>query len=130
MARSVPQWIGASDDTAVPTRVRLRVWRAEDGKCHRCRRKIPVGDAWIIEHRQALILGGANAEPNLCLSCSWCKPEKDAEDVAAKSKVASTRAKHLGIRPPSRIRSAGFGKVKPQNSATRPIVRKSERAHP
>ncbi len=130
MARSVPEWIGKTDDTAVPPRVRLRVWNREEGKCHRCRRNIPSDDAWIIEHRQAIILGGANAEPNLCLSCSWCKPAKDAEDAAAKSKIASTRAKHLGIRPPSRIRSAGFGKAAPQRSATREIVRKSERIDP
>lgn len=121
MARSVPEWFGRTDDTAVPTRVRLRVWDREEGKCHRCRRKIPANDAWIIEHRHAIILGGANAEPNLCLTCSWCKPEKDAEDAAAKSKIASTRAKHLGIRPRSRIRSAGFGKAAPQKTASRKI---------
>ena len=124
MARSVPIWIGKTDDSAVPPRVRLRVWDGEQGKCHRCRRKIPSDDAWIIEHRQAIILGGANAEPNLCLSCSWCKPAKDAEDAAAKSKIASTRAKHLGIRPPSRIRSAGWGKAAPQKTASTPLTKR------
>ena len=123
MARSVPAWIGKTDDTAVPPRVRLRVWDREEGKCHRCRRKIPVGDAWIIEHRHAIILGGANAEPNLCLSCSWCKPEKDAEDVAAKAETARVRSKHLGIRPPSQIRSAGFPARIPQHSATRKLTK-------
>ena len=125
MARSVPAWQGATPDTAIPPRVRLRVWDREEGKCHRCRRKIPVGDAWIIEHRHAIILGGANAEPNLCLSCSWCKPEKDAEDVAAKAVAARVRSKHLGIRPPSQIRSAGFPARIPQHSATRPMRAKT-----
>lgn len=121
MARAVPEWIGKTDDTPVPTRVRLRVWNREEGKCHRCRRDIPVGDAWIIEHRHALILGGANAEPNLCLTCSWCKPAKDAEDQAAKSETARVKAKHLGIRRPSQFTSAGFRKAEPQRSATRKI---------
>lgn len=126
MARSVAPWIGKTPDTAIPTRVRLRVWEREEGKCHRCCRKIPVGDAWIIEHRHAIILGGANAEPNLCLSCSWCKPQKDAEDVAAKAETARIKAKHLGIRPPSKFQSPGFPKAPPQRSASRPIIRRSE----
>lgn len=126
MARSVPAWIGKDDDTPVPPRVRLRVWDRELGKCHRCARKIPVGDAWIIEHRLALILGGANAEQNLCLSCSWCKPVKDAEDAAAKAETARIRAKHIGIRPPPKFQSPGFQKAPPQRSASRPIIRRSE----
>lgn len=121
MARSVPEWQGRTDDTPAPPRVRLRVWDREQGRCHRCNRKIPVGDAWIIEHRQALILGGANAEGNLCLTCSWCKPAKDAEDVAAKAKTAAVRSKHLGIRPAPKLRGQGFPKSAPQRSATRKI---------
>lgn len=126
MARTVEAWIGKTDDTAIPMRVRLRVWDREQGKCHRCARKIPVGDAWIIEHRHAIILGGANAEPNLCLSCSWCKPVKDAEDVAAKAETARVRSKHLGIRPASKLRSAPFPSFPKQHSATRPIIRRSD----
>lgn len=126
MARSVPAWVGRNDDSAIPPRVRLRVWDREEGKCHRCRRQIPADDAWIIEHRLAIILGGANAEQNLCLSCSWCKPVKDAEDTAAKSKTASVRQKHLGIRPAPTMRSAGFPARPKQHSATRPIIRRSD----
>lgn len=126
MARSVPAWIGKTDDSAIPPRVRLRVWDREAGKCHRCRRDIPANDAWIIEHRLAIILGGANAEQNLCLTCSWCKPLKDAEDVAEKAASARIRQKHLGIRPESKMRSAGFAKRPPQHSATRPIIRRSD----
>lgn len=121
MARSVNAWVGKTDDTPVPPRVRLRVWDREEEKCHRCRRQIPAVDAWIIEHRLAIILGGANAEPNLCLTCSWCKPVKDAEDAAAKSKTADVRKKHLGIRPEPTLRSAGFPQREKQRSATRPI---------
>lgn len=124
MARSVEAWQGRTDDTPVPPRVRLRVWDREEGLCHRCRRQIPVGDAWIIEHRNAIILGGANAEPNLCLTCSWCKPQKDAEDQAAKSKTADVRKKHLGIRKPSSFQSQGFQKAPPQRSASKPLAKR------
>lgn len=126
MARSVPAWQGKTDDSAVPQRVQLRVWQREAGRCHRCERKIPVGDAWIIEHRIAIINSGTNAEPNLCLTCSWCKPAKDAEDVAIKSKTAAVRAKHLLPRKPSRLRSAGFQKAEPQRTASTPIRRRSD----
>ena len=34
MARSVPEWVGKSDDTRVPPRVRIRVYDAYDGVCH------------------------------------------------------------------------------------------------
>lgn len=124
MARSVDPWVGKTDDSAVPPRVRLRVWDREEGKCHRCRRHIPADDAWIIEHRHAIILGGINAERNLCLSCSWCKPVKDAEDAAAKSKTADVRKKHLGIRPEPTLRSAGFPQRRKQQSATRPLTKR------
>lgn len=97
MTRAVPSWIGDTDDTPVPRRVRDRVWLRECGKCHRCERKIPSGDSWIIEHRIAIINGGANGEVNLCLTCSWCKPHKDAADVAQKAKDYRVRSKHIGL---------------------------------
>lgn len=116
--RSVPEWVGRTPDTPIPPRVRLRVWDREGGRCHRCQRKIPAGDAWIIEHRIAIINGGANAEQNLCLSCSWCKPVKDAEDVAAKAKTYAVRAKHVLPSAPSTLKSAPFPKARPQRRAS------------
>jgi len=44
----------------------------------------------------ALINGGANRENNLDITCDWCLPEKNAEDVAEKSRVYSIRSKHVG----------------------------------
>lgn len=125
MSRAVAIWIGRTDDTPAPPRVRIRVWDRCEGKCHRCERKIPTGDAWIIEHLIALINGGRNAEDNLCLTCSWCKPLKDAEDVAEKAKTAAVRQKHILPRGPSRLRSRGFTPAQPQHSATRPTRKPS-----
>lgn len=126
MSRAVEAWIGKTDDSAIPPRVRLRVWDRELGKCHRCARKIPVGDAWIIEHRVALINGGANAEPNLCLTCSWCKPIKDAEDVAEKAKTYVVRAKHILPSKAPKLQSAGFKPAARQRRATSPLKPKFE----
>lgn len=121
MPRSIPLWIGKTDDTAVPPRVKLRIWDRCKGRCHRCNRKIPTGDKWILEHLVALINGGTNSEDNLCLTCSWCKPVKDAEDVAVKSKTARVRQRHILPRGPSRLQGRGFPKAPGQHNATRPI---------
>jgi 5-methylcytosine-specific restriction protein A len=120
LPRSVAEWIGKSDDTPAPPRVRLRVWDRCEGKCHRCARAIPTGDAWILEHLIALINGGENRERNLCLTCSWCKPIKDAEDVAVKAETYRVRSKHILPREPSRLKGAGFPKRERQRNASRP----------
>lgn len=110
MPRSVEAWQGRTDDTPAPPRVRLRVFERCGGKCGQCGRKIRPGERWTLEHLTALINGGANAEPNLGVTCGWCLPAKNAADVAEKSKTARVRAKHLGIRGPKvKIPNRGFG---------------------
>lgn len=116
MTRSVAIWVGATDDTPAPPRVRARVFLAKEGHCHRCRRKIGVSDRWTLEHVIALINGGRNAEDNLDLTCGWCLPDKNAEDVRIKAKSARIRNKHLGIAESKRkIRSAGFHRPAPNS---------------
>lgn len=126
MARSVPLWIGKTDDTPAPPRVRLRVWDRCEGRCGQCGRKIRPGEGWTLEHLIALINGGKNTEDNLGVTCDWCLPAKNAADVAMKAKTAAVRSKHLGIRQPSQFQSRGFPVRIPQKTATRPIVRRSD----
>lgn len=98
MSRSVPLWIGKTDDTPVPARVRWRVYKAKDGKCHKCGRAIGIGEEWTLEHLIAIINGGRNAEDNLDLTCCNCLLEKNAADVAEKRIVARKAKKHLSIK--------------------------------
>jgi 5-methylcytosine-specific restriction protein A len=99
MSRSVKEWIGKTDDTPVPPRVRDRVFDAKDRRCHACGRQIPPrGEAWTCEHLVAIINGGANREINLGLTCCNCLPAKNAADVAQKSLVARKRKKDRGIK--------------------------------
>jgi 5-methylcytosine-specific restriction endonuclease McrA len=102
MSRAVPEWIGKTDDTPVPPRVRLRVFLAKGGRCHRCTRKIEHGQAWTCEHMKALINDGQNRESNLDVTCDWCLPVKNAEDVAEKSRVYRKQRKNYEGRKPSR----------------------------
>jgi 5-methylcytosine-specific restriction protein A len=123
MARSVPLWVGKTDDTAAPPRVRLRVWDRCEGKCGQCGRKIRPGEGWTLEHLIAIINGGKNAEDNLGVTCDWCLPAKNAADVAVKAKTAAVRSKHLGIRPASKLRSAPFPKARQKYSPARGAMR-------
>lgn len=109
MSRSVSLWQGATDDTKVPTRVRLRVFEAHGGRCWISGRKIMPGDVWELDHKVPLCNGGRHAEDNLAPALKQPHREKTAEDVKVKAKIARVKAKHLGIYPKGQqIRSRGF----------------------
>lgn len=101
MSREVPEWIGATPDTPIPPRVRLRVFEAYGGKCYRSGRKIMAGDKWQVDHVIAIINGGENRESNLAPILDAEHKTKTRADVATKSKTARMRAKFLGIYPKS-----------------------------
>lgn len=96
--RSVPLWVGKTDDSKVPARVRLRIFEREGGRCWLSGRKIMPGGAWDLDHKVALVLGGHHDEANLAPALRDKHRAKTAEDVRIKSKVARTRKRHLGIR--------------------------------
>ena len=127
MTRSVPEWVATHDDQAIPPRVRARVFERCGGRCAVCSRKIGPADAWQADHIVALANGGEHREGNLQVICGWCHKAKTREDVAIKAKGAKVRARHLGIKAPPKMRGRGFPKTEPQHTATRPIIRKSER---
>jgi len=110
MSRSVPIWIGKTDDTAIPPRVRLRIFERYGGICQLTGRKIRPGDSWQADHRIALINGGTNSEDNLWPVLAEAHKGKTREDVAVKSKVARVRAKFLGTYPKTKrpLKGRGF----------------------
>jgi hypothetical protein len=101
--RSTPEWIGKTDDTPIPDRVRIRVFEAHGGRCHSCRRTITAGERWTCEHVQAICNGGENRESNLDVTCAWCLPGKNAADVKIKAKSYAVRKRHVGVRKPRTI---------------------------
>lgn len=112
MSRSTDEWIGKTDDQAIPPRVRLRVFERHGGICHLSGRKIMPGDAWDVDHVIALVNGGEHRESNMAPALRIEHRKKTARDVAQKSKDRRIRAKHLGIRKPSRFPTARTGKFK------------------
>lgn len=108
MARSLPEWIGKSDDHRAPGKVRDRIFQREGGKCHLCGLEIN-GKKWDLDHVVALINGGENRESNLKPVHRKCHVDKTAQDVAAKAKAAAIRQKHTGaVTPKQSIKSPGF----------------------
>lgn len=98
MSRSTEEWVAKSDDTAIPPRVKLRVFDRAAGRCQSCSRKIMASDTWQADHIVALINGGENREQNLQCLCDWCHKAKTAGDVKQKATVARKRSKVLGLK--------------------------------
>ena len=101
--RAVPEWIGATDDAAIPARVRLRIFEAAGGICWITGRKIMPGDPWDLDHKIALCNGGEHRESNLAPAIRSAHRAKTAEDVAQRAKDDRVRKKHLGIHKPKTI---------------------------
>ena len=99
MTRSTAEWIGKTDDTAIPPRVRDRVLMHFNYICQcGCGRTILPYDRWQADHAVALINGGENRENNLVPLLDACHKMKTAADVAIKSKAYRVRTKHRGIK--------------------------------
>lgn len=110
--RAVPLWVGKTPDAPVPSRVRLRCFEREGGRCWISGRKIRPGEKWELDHKVALINGGSHSEDNLFPALVDHHKAKTADDVAVKSKVYRVAAKHNGTWPKSKskIASRGFQK--------------------
>jgi 5-methylcytosine-specific restriction protein A len=103
--RTVEEWVGKTDDTPVPPRVRLRIFERYEGKCYLSGRKIMPGDTWELEHIKALCNGGAHREFNMAPALAAPHKIKTKADRREKQKVDRVRKKHLGMKKPRTIRS-------------------------
>lgn len=104
MPRSVKEWIGKTDDSAIPPRVKDRINTRANGHCERCGTPL-AGQGVEIDHKTALINwtgeGHGNRESNLwALGKKCCHAKKTKMDVAIKSMAAATRKSHNGLRGP------------------------------
>jgi 5-methylcytosine-specific restriction protein A len=100
--RSVDEWIGKSDDTQIPLRVRIRVLLRGNRGCAHCGRTIRTGDKWQCDHIRALIRGGENRESNLQALCDPCHKAKTNTDIRDKSIVYKKQLAHYGLRKSQR----------------------------
>ena len=113
MTRSIPEWIGKTDDSAIPPRVKLRIFQQFGGQCFKCTNMIVGKLLPAYDHIIPLIMGGANAEDNIQLLCTECHKVKTAVDVADKAESYRVRLKHVGIKrrkgsPMAGSKASGF----------------------
>jgi 5-methylcytosine-specific restriction protein A len=121
--RKVPEWVGKTPDTPVPTAVKLRVFARYDGRCYLTGQKINAGDEWDTEHVKPLrsALPGEphlNRESNLAPALKAAHAEKTAAENSAGAKADRIRAKHLGIWPRSKTPLKGRGFSTGRNKAS------------
>lgn len=113
--RSVPEWVGKTDDAAIPKRVKLRIFERCGGKCGLTGAKIMVGDAYDFDHIKALWEGGEHREFNLHPVLRAPHRIKSAADQTRQAKADRTRFKHITRRDqwPSKgpkLRGRGFSR--------------------
>ncbi|WP_247875304.1 hypothetical protein [Ochrobactrum sp. Marseille-Q0166] len=53
--RKIPEWVGKTDDAAIPEKVMLRLWDEYKGHCEDCARKIMAGEKKHFDHRIRLL---------------------------------------------------------------------------
>lgn len=111
MPRARPEWIGASPDTKIPPRVRLRIFERENGVCHLCKQRIQAGERWEANHDPAIIAGGQNRESMIFPAHVKCHKGHTKQATAEKAKVAAIRQRHLGIVNPPKMQSRGFDRI-------------------
>lgn len=95
--RSVPEWVAKTHDTAIPARVKVRVFEKYKGICYLSGRKILAGDKWEVEHIIALANGGEHRENNLAPALVEPHKEKTKADRKITAKINRVRKKHLGL---------------------------------
>ena len=103
MSRELPEWVGRTDNAAIPPRVKVRIFLEAEGKCRNCTRFIGGSITAEYDHITALINGGKHCESNLQLLCNECHKQKTGADVAEKSRIYRKRASHIGLKKPRKI---------------------------
>lgn len=101
--RSVPEWVGKTDDSKVPGSVRVRVFEKYEGRCYLSGIKIDPGMDWDLEHILALCNGGEHRESNFAPALVAPHKDKTRADRRLKAKNDRVRKKHLGIKKPRKI---------------------------
>lgn len=109
--RSVSEWIGKTDDTPPPSRVKDRIRDRQGNIC--ALSGLPLGSDDVVQydHIVPLWLGGRNSESNLQAVTSESHKRKTAAEAKVRAKCNRTRKKHLGI-------------AKPKSSLSHPRFRK------
>jgi len=100
MARTVKEWVGRTDDVAIPGEVKLRIWNRAKGFCQICTRKILAGEPKHFDHITPLADGGRHAESNLQIACVACHVVKTGNEATERARVRAIAKSVLGLKAP------------------------------
>lgn len=110
--RAVSEWIGRTDDTAPPPRVKDRIRARQGNICALTGVKLGSDEVVQYDHIVPLWLGGSNSESNLQAVTSESHKRKTATEAKVRAKCNRTRKKHLGIaKPKSSLSNPRFRKM-------------------
>jgi len=88
--------------TSFSKKERATLFSEHGGICYLCGGSIKIGEAWEIEHKRPLSMGGDNSPENLALAHVKCHASKTASEAAPRAKADRLRAKHNGTYPKSK----------------------------
>ena len=89
---------------------RAEIFAAADERCANCKRKIPVGENWDLDHTLALSRGGNNDDVQvLCEICHGAKTSVDLSEAGKMKRI------YVRQRVPAKYRnkSRSWGRWKP-----------------
>lgn len=100
--RTVDEWIGKTDDSMPPLRVKDRIRERQGNRCAISGVELRPGIKVEYDHIVPLWLGGRNAESNLQAVTSDAHKGKTASEAKVRARCNAVRKKHLGIKPEKR----------------------------
>jgi 5-methylcytosine-specific restriction protein A len=122
MARTVPEWIGKTDDSMPPDSVKQRIVERQGGVCAIDESAFGPKNKPQFDHIKPLWLDGENRESNLQALSKNAHANKTATEATVRAKVNANKRKSVGIdKKPKRN---GFRKAEPQRSATKPLTKR------
>ena len=75
---------------------RVRIWDANEGRCHICGQPIRLGEAWDADHVIPRGLTGSDDLKEYKPAHKDCHKTKTKDDNRTVKKAIRTRAKHIG----------------------------------
>jgi len=128
------EWVGKTSLAEIPPSVKRRILDSQRPEpnalpiCPCCGRPIRVDVTPEYDHRKPLADGGEHRETNLRAIHPRCHKRKTAKEAHERALARAAQMSAYGIdRRGPKMRGAGFRKAPGQHTATRPIIRKSER---
>ncbi len=111
MSRSVAEWVGATDDAAIPARVKARIFQRYEGRCALTGVKLLPG-TFDFDHEKPLSMNGEHREGNLRPVLRTVHQQKTAEEAEPRAKANRIFQKHNGLWPKSKrpLQGRGFPK--------------------